>query len=548
MSHLVLATIYLCSATYAKVLIGAGNTGYEDETSLPAPKDYINITDSTTLGSMERSDNHIDLKDSWLRHKVVYTNMKSQLEEIYGSGSQMAEASNKILDPLLAATDTANLIQYTLNRVDSELKTHLMNKFLANVDPEEIIQTIKGSSSYQFLNNNYPLQLDLFLDKIKPGNHILVDNLWSDFIKFIKGTTNKGIIQLGKVLSNGIKEEENDFNFIGDLMESCGFKVEEIALIFRLMGLEQPKNVRRANEIRRSLRTVNKTLLNIENHRNPRSGYSYNDGYGYNEGYGYNDGQGIGSYGYGGGGGYDHNTGYSHDDGYGNSGSYDGYGYDSGGYDSGGHDGGYGGMSGYMSSYMEKIDPFMIIAGMAFLSLLCYLAYLAVSKYCGTATGMGMGICGRSIGDPYLDLTDTQRLAFDAIDRSHLTYEFQDQNTNVLSDEVIDVVNSIWTAYNNGTANEDEDHLPTSQPVFQNHGGKTCARATLCSLTAEQPKLYDALSLQAETKKLFGSFIALLLGVPCPGALVDQVYTKQVEGEEEPCKHLQQTCSNVYSQ
>lgn len=219
-----------------------------------------------------------------------------------------------------------------------------------------------------------------------PDVQELVDDLVTSFV-----------VGTGRFLHHQAMTFAHELEFVTELMLSSGFEVEEVSVVLKLLGLppfpreierssgeppEEPAPVEAAVDGSRRRSRDRRFSANRRN-----SGYDYPaDGYGYQGGY---------SGGYGASGGY--GGGYSAD-GYGG-----GYG---GGYSADGYGGGYGG--GYMQD-MSKIDPLVILGGLAFLTLCSYVTFLVLSSKTRK----------RSVPDLSLDLSDLPNvnLILEAMDK-----------------------------------------------------------------------------------------------------------------------------------
>lgn len=205
-----------------------------------------------------------------------------------------------------------------------------------------------------------------------------------DVQEIVDDLVTRFVVETGHFLHHQAMTFAHELEFVTELMLSSGFEKEEISVVLKLLGLPPfPREIEGYSEepplddspveaaVDGSRRRSRDRRFN-SNRRNSEYDYPAG-GYGYQGGY-------SGGYG----GGY----------------SADGYG---GGYDAGG----YGGYGGYMQD-MSKIDPFVILGGLAFLTLCSYVTFLVLSSKTRK----------RSVPDLSLDLSDLPNLnlIFEAMD------------------------------------------------------------------------------------------------------------------------------------
>lgn len=203
-----------------------------------------------------------------------------------------------------------------------------------------------------------------------------------DARKVVDGLVSNFVVQTGHFLHYQAMTFANELEFVTELMLSSGFEQEEVSIVFKLLGLPSPPQEMASPLVEPPLddpRRRSRDRRFSTNRKNSEYDYPMG-GYGYSGGY---------------------SGGYEGNGGYGGGYSADGYG--------GGHDtGGYGGYGGYMQD-MSKLDPFVILGGLAFLTLCSYVTFLVLSSKTRK----------RSVPDLSLDLSDLPNvnLVLEAMDR-----------------------------------------------------------------------------------------------------------------------------------
>lgn len=266
----------------------------------------------------------------WRRLKGIFANMKSILTRLYEAETESGHVPIAALDKMEAVGDSILMVKSFYKSLDPELRQYLLRR----------LEGFWGD-----LTEGNPLLRIVNLPNITEATETLVPQM---------------LIKLGHFLHHQAMTFVDELDFVLELMKSSGFTEDEIYFIFQLLGLPQTSEPRQARESNSQFGS------NIGFRRDSRGGYGYSGG-GYGQsggGYGQSgsgNGQLGGGYGYSGGG-------YGHSVGYGGGSSASGSGYSGGG--------GYGG---YMQ-YMPKHDPFVILAGLAFLTLCSYVTYLILSS------------------------------------------------------------------------------------------------------------------------------------------------------------------------
>ncbi|XP_071535206.1 uncharacterized protein [Panulirus ornatus] len=415
----------------------------------------------------------------WRRLKGIFANMKSILASLYGAET----GSGRIL---LAAFDKMEAVG------DAIL---MINTFYKSLDPE-LLQYLhrRVGCVWGDLTEGNPLLGRLTLPNITEARETFVPQM---------------LAKLGHFLHHQAMTFVDELDFILELMKASGFTEEEIYFIFHLLDLPKTSEARQARE------DSSQFVSNVGFRRDSHGGYGYVAG-GYGQsggGYGHlggGYGQSGGGYGHLGGG-YGHlGEGYGHSVGYGTASRASGTGYS-----------GSGGYGGYMQ-YTPKHDPFVVLAGLAFLTLCSYVTYLILSSI----------HTKRSLAElpMALDLSDVPALVA-VVEEAQQVYSPSDQGSTGVSKALSLAYNDLWKSYRK----EPESGACVRQYL--------CQKLFLPGLPHLQPPDEAFWSLNVLS-------LAQVLGVTGAARSADQLYIGRLQGHRGPsatCRRSTPQCNDLGS-
>ncbi|KAK3872981.1 hypothetical protein Pcinc_022003 [Petrolisthes cinctipes] len=350
---------------------------------------------------------------NWHRIKGIVSNMKSILSKLYVDDDDDTDVPLSFFDKMFTLGDYFSLAIDIYSSLDPSLKDYL--NFIYSKVKEEV-------------RKSHPL-LSQAIAKLPD-----YDEVWGKVMPWV-------LVQTGHILHYQALTFINELDFVEELLASSGFLPEEVRFIFELLDLPSPPGGQMQEEARKS-----RQIQDRQDRYHLDTGVRRDGGYGHSGGYG--------DYG-----GYSHSGVHGHlgGAGYGGLGSASGSGY--GGY--GGHSaGGYGG-------YMQKVrhDPFVILAGLAFLTLCSYATFLFLSSKSSK----------RSTSEYHLtlDLSDIPDI-HDQMDKLRDTYSSSQESEGDSVDDLPETLNGLWRWFSDTT---------------KTGGGMGCVQRFLCqyfSLPASQ--------------------------------------------------------------
>ncbi|KAK4309133.1 hypothetical protein Pmani_019238 [Petrolisthes manimaculis] len=354
---------------------------------------------------------------NWHRIKSIVSNMKSILSKLYVDEDDETDVPLSFFDKMLSLGDYFSLAIDIYSSLDPSLKDYL--NFIYSKVKEEV-------------RKSHPLLSQAVANF--PG----YDEVWSRVMPWI-------LVKTGHILHYQALTFLNELDFVEELLASSGFLPEEVRFIFELLDLPSPPGGQMQEEASRKSRQMQdrQDRYHLDTGVRRDSGYGHAGGYGDYGGYGHSGTQ-------------DHSGGA----GYGGLGSASGGGY--GGY--GGHNaGGYGG-------YMQKVrhDPFVILAGLAFLTLCSYATFLFLSSKSSK----------RSTSEDHLtlDLSDIPDI-IDQMDKLRDTYSAsQESDEGDRVDDLPETLNGLWRWFSGTT---------------KTRGGMGCVQRYLCQYFS-QPGTQDS--------------------------------------------------------